>query len=192
MLPRGERHIFKLLFLCFFPRLTVLFQVTSFYTDRQTNRQTDRQTHTAWCSEIGSLTSLDPWNSGASSDVRKPISLLQVVHTVMQGVHLGSETCPTYRIPAMTRERISCTATKRMTNIIPGRQATPTSCQRAMVTVTHIRGLIQNVWMRFETWEQMMKAQKRATSINTVLVEKKCTHFQCLLLFEEQRFSLKN
>ena len=32
---------------------------------------------TAWCSEIGSLTSLDACNSGASSDVREPISLHQ-------------------------------------------------------------------------------------------------------------------
>ena len=30
---------------------------------------------TAWCSEIGSLTSPDAWNSGASTDVREPISL---------------------------------------------------------------------------------------------------------------------
>ena len=34
---------------------------------------------TAWCSEIGSLTSLDACNSGASSDVREPISLDQTV-----------------------------------------------------------------------------------------------------------------
>ena len=34
---------------------------------------------TAWCSEIGSLTSLDACNSGASSDVRGPISLHQAV-----------------------------------------------------------------------------------------------------------------
>ena len=33
----------------------------------------------AWCSEIGSLTSLDACNSGASSDVREPISLHQAV-----------------------------------------------------------------------------------------------------------------
>ena len=32
---------------------------------------------TAWCSEIGSLTSLDSWNSGASSDAREPFSLHQ-------------------------------------------------------------------------------------------------------------------
>ena len=35
---------------------------------------------TAWCSEIGSLTSPDEWNSGASSDVREPISLHQTVY----------------------------------------------------------------------------------------------------------------
>ena len=34
---------------------------------------------TAWCSEIGSLTSLDACDSGASSDVRAPISLHQAV-----------------------------------------------------------------------------------------------------------------
>ena len=37
-------------------------------------------TSTAWCSETGSLTSLDACNSGASSDVREPISLHQAVH----------------------------------------------------------------------------------------------------------------
>ena len=36
-------------------------------------------TCTDWCSEIGSLTSLDACNSGASSDVREPISLHQAV-----------------------------------------------------------------------------------------------------------------
>ena len=30
--------------------------------------------YTAWCSEIGSLTSLDAWNSGAFIDVKEPIS----------------------------------------------------------------------------------------------------------------------
>ena len=35
--------------------------------------------YTAWCSEIGSLTSLDACNSGAFSDVREPISLHQAV-----------------------------------------------------------------------------------------------------------------
>ena len=35
---------------------------------------------TAWHSKIGSLTSLDAWNSGASSDAREPISLHQAVH----------------------------------------------------------------------------------------------------------------
>ena len=34
---------------------------------------------TAWCSEIGSLTSLDACNSGASSDFKEPISLHQAV-----------------------------------------------------------------------------------------------------------------
>ena len=34
---------------------------------------------TAWCSEIGSLTSLDVRNSGVFSDVREPISLHQAV-----------------------------------------------------------------------------------------------------------------
>ena len=34
---------------------------------------------TAWCSEIGSLTSRDARNSGASSDRRGPISLHQAV-----------------------------------------------------------------------------------------------------------------
>ena len=33
-----------------------------------------------WCSETGSLTSLNACNSGASSDVREPISLHQAVH----------------------------------------------------------------------------------------------------------------
>ena len=33
----------------------------------------------AWCSEIGSLVSLYAWKSGASSDVREPISLHQAV-----------------------------------------------------------------------------------------------------------------
>ena len=36
--------------------------------------------YTAWCSEIGSLTSLDACNSGAFCDVREPISLHQAVH----------------------------------------------------------------------------------------------------------------
>ena len=35
--------------------------------------------YTAWCSEIGSLTSLDACNSGASSNRREPISLHQAV-----------------------------------------------------------------------------------------------------------------
>ena len=35
---------------------------------------------TAWCSEIGSLTSLGTWNSGASCDARDPISLHQAVY----------------------------------------------------------------------------------------------------------------
>ena len=34
---------------------------------------------TVWCSEIDSLTSLGACNSGASSDVREPISLYQTV-----------------------------------------------------------------------------------------------------------------
>ena len=34
---------------------------------------------TVWCSEIGSLTSLDACNSGASSGVREPISLHHAV-----------------------------------------------------------------------------------------------------------------
>ena len=34
---------------------------------------------TAWCSEIGSLTSLDAYKSGASIDCREPISLHQAV-----------------------------------------------------------------------------------------------------------------
>ena len=41
-------------------------------------------TCTAWCSEIGSLTSLDAWTSGASSDAREPVSLPQAVYTVNQ------------------------------------------------------------------------------------------------------------
>ena len=40
---------------------------------------------TAWCSEIGSLTSLHACNSGASSDVREPISLHQAVHPYNKG-----------------------------------------------------------------------------------------------------------
>ena len=39
---------------------------------------------TAGCSEIGSLTSLEACNSGASSDVREPISLHQAVHKHVQ------------------------------------------------------------------------------------------------------------
>ena len=35
--------------------------------------------NTAWCSEIGSLTSVDACNSGASDDAREPISLHQAV-----------------------------------------------------------------------------------------------------------------
>ena len=38
------------------------------------------QRYTAWCSEIGSLTSLDAWKSGAFSDVREPISLHHRLH----------------------------------------------------------------------------------------------------------------
>ena len=41
-----------------------------------------KQIYTAWCSEIGSLTSLDAPELHASSDVREPISLHQAVqHT---------------------------------------------------------------------------------------------------------------
>ena len=39
---------------------------------------------TAWCSEIGYLTSLDACNSGASSDVREPVSLHQAVYVNRQ------------------------------------------------------------------------------------------------------------
>ena len=39
-------------------------------------------TCTAWCSEIGSLTSLDPCTSGAFSEVSEPIPLLQAVKTL--------------------------------------------------------------------------------------------------------------
>ena len=39
----------------------------------------DQDSCTAWCSETGSLTSLDACNSGASSDRREPISLHQAV-----------------------------------------------------------------------------------------------------------------
>ena len=38
--------------------------------------------YTAWCSEIGSLTSPDARNSGASSDRREPISLHQAVYSL--------------------------------------------------------------------------------------------------------------
>ena len=34
-----------------------------------------KSVNTAWCSEIGSLTPLDACNSGASSDVREPVSM---------------------------------------------------------------------------------------------------------------------
>ena len=37
----------------------------------------------AWRSEIGSLTSLDACNSGASSEVREPISLHQAVYVTL-------------------------------------------------------------------------------------------------------------
>ena len=42
---------------------------------------------TTWCSEIGSLTSLDACNSGASCDVRQPISLHHVVQCWMAAIH---------------------------------------------------------------------------------------------------------
>ena len=42
---------------------------------------------TAWCSEIGSLMSLDACNSGASSDVREPISLHQAVQVRLSSLH---------------------------------------------------------------------------------------------------------
>ena len=47
---------------------------------------------TAWCSEIGSLTSLDAPELHAFSDVREPISLHQAVHqtSMMYRVHLDS------------------------------------------------------------------------------------------------------
>ena len=38
--------------------------------------------HTAWCSEIGSLTSLNACNSCSCNDVTEPISLHQAVCTV--------------------------------------------------------------------------------------------------------------
>ena len=43
--------------------------------------------NTAWCSETGFLTSLDACNSGASSDVREPISLHQAVLLLLLLVH---------------------------------------------------------------------------------------------------------
>ena len=44
---------------------------------------------TAWCSEIGSLTSLDACNSGAFSDVREPFSLHQAVHVLTKNLHFA-------------------------------------------------------------------------------------------------------
>ena len=44
-----------------------------------------RASRAAWCCEIGSLTSLDACNSGASSDVREPISLHQPVGSNERG-----------------------------------------------------------------------------------------------------------
>ena len=41
---------------------------------------------TAWCSEIGSLTSLNACNSGAASDAREPISLHQAIRPVLSCV----------------------------------------------------------------------------------------------------------
>ena len=38
----------------------------------------------AWCSELGSLTSLDACNSGAANDVRQPISLHQAVRNTIE------------------------------------------------------------------------------------------------------------
>ena len=45
---------------------------------------------TAWCSEIGSLTSRDACNSGASSDRRGPISLHHAVHMYDIVLHVRS------------------------------------------------------------------------------------------------------
>ena len=54
--------------------------------------------HTAWCNEIGSLTSLHACTSGASSDHRQPISLHQAVLVgfvclLVQPSHLACATC---------------------------------------------------------------------------------------------------
>ena len=53
------------------------------YTWKFTRRQLQvylKHIHTTWCSEIGTLTSLDAWNSGASSNAREPISLHQAIY----------------------------------------------------------------------------------------------------------------
>ena len=48
-------------------------------------------TCTDWCSEIGSLTSLDACNSGASSDRKEPISLQQAVYIHVHSYALAKE-----------------------------------------------------------------------------------------------------
>ena len=51
------------------------------------------RTNTAWCSETGSLTSLDACSSGAFSDAREPISLHQAVPKISILFTLRMDTC---------------------------------------------------------------------------------------------------
>ena len=53
------------------------------FTHYTTSHTIESARNTAWCSEIGSLTSRDACNSGASSDRRGPISLHQAVQTLV-------------------------------------------------------------------------------------------------------------
>ena len=57
------------------------WRMSFFLTDKRTDSHLRTSVCADWCSEIGSLTSLDACNSGASSDHREPISLHQAVHT---------------------------------------------------------------------------------------------------------------
>ena len=55
---------------------------STFWCDLYSSAASIQRQRTAWCSEIGSLTSWDACNSGASSDRRGPISLHQAVYAM--------------------------------------------------------------------------------------------------------------
>ena len=67
------------LLLLLFLFLLLLIDPTKMSSDTSDNCMLSKHENTAWCYENGSLTSLDACISGASSDVKGPISLHQAV-----------------------------------------------------------------------------------------------------------------